>query len=159
MTDAVTTLRVYTGTNAGTESAGVSGIDLISADNAINSAPNRTSFEVAPGTNSFEKWLRVKVDVANGHTLTNFWIERDGDLPDGVIVRMGVTDDPATPTASTSTIATTTMADGRRYIFDANTYDANNDTTRYVVIQEQVAASAASGAIETESFEIGWSQT
>ena len=37
-----------------------------------------------PGTNSFEKWLRVKIDAANAHTLANFWVERTGDLPDGV---------------------------------------------------------------------------
>jgi hypothetical protein len=159
MTDAVTSLRVYTGTNAGTESAGQTGIDLISVDNAVNSAMNRSDNEVVSGTNSFEKWIRIKIDAANGHVLANFWIERSGDLPTGVTIRMGVTDTPATPTASVSTVATTTMADGRRYIFDANTYDATNDTTRYVVVQEQVAMGATVGSIETENFEIGWSQS
>ena len=159
MADATTSLRVYTGTNAGTESASQTGIDLVSVDNAVNSAMNRSDNEVVPGTNSFEKWMRIKLDAANDHMLTNFWIERAGDLPDGVIIKMGVTDDPATPTASTSTVATTTMADGRRYIFDTNVYDTSNDATRYVVVQEQTTAAAANGSIETENFEIGWSQT
>jgi len=159
MADATATLRVYTGTNAGTESASQTGIDLISVDNAVNTTQNRSDNEVAPGTNSFEKWLRIKIDTANGHTLTNFWIERDGDLPDGVVIKMGVTDTAASPTASTSTVATTTMSSGRRYIFDTNSYDANNDTTRYVVVQEQVAGSASGGSIESQDFEIGWSQS
>jgi len=137
----------------------MTGIDLVSVDNAVNSTQNREDNEVLPGTNSFEKWMRIKLDAANGHMLTNFWIERDGDLPDGVVIKMGVTDTAATPTASASTVATTTMADGRRYIFDTNVYDANNDTTRYIVVQEQVAGTASGGSIESQDFEIGWSQT
>lgn len=159
MTDAVTTLRVFTGSGAATESAAQTGIDLISADNAVNSSGNRAAHEVAPGANAFEKYLKVKLDTANGHSLSNFWIERTGDLPDGVILKFGVSDTGATPTASMSTIATTTMVEGRRYIWDVGSYDTNNDTTRFLVIQEQVALTAASGAIPTDTIQIGWSQS
>ncbi len=159
MTDAVATLRVYTGTDAGTESGAQVGIDLISADNALNSSGNRTAHEVAPGSNSYEKWMRVRIDTANGHTLTDFWITRTGDLPDGVILKMGVTDDPATPVATLSTVATTTMHDDRKYIFDTNEYSADGDHTRYLVLQEQAAGSAPSGAIDTGDFVVGWTQS
>ena len=115
--------------------------------------------EVSPGANSFEKWLRVKVDTAGGGTFTNFAITRSGDLPDGVVIKLGVTDTAATPTASTSTVATTTMADGRRYIFDTNAYSADGDTTRYLVLQAQVDASALSGAIDQQAFLIGYAQS
>ena len=154
----IATLRVYTGSGAGTESASVTGVDLISADNATNSSPNRAANEVALGTNSFEKWLRVRIDDADGLTLTNFWIERAGDLPDGVIVKFGVTDTPATPTASTSTVATTTMVDGRRYFFDNGEYSADGDHTRYVVMQAQVAADATTGAIDSQTLQVSWSE-
>jgi hypothetical protein len=157
MADATTTLRVYTGTGAGTESAGVTGIDLISADNATNSSGNRSTNKVAPGTNSFEKWLRVKIEAANGHALANFWVVRTGDLPTGVTLKMGVTDTAITPTASTSTVATTTMAEGRQYIFDANEYVSG--LTRYLVLQEQAASTTSGGSIQTENIEIGWSQS
>lgn len=159
MTDAVTTLRVFTGSGAATESAAQTGIDLVSIDNATNSGGNRAAHEVAPGANAYEKWLKVKVDTANGKSLTSFWIERTGDLPDGVILKFGAADTGATPTASTSTVATTTMVAGRRYVWDVGTYDTSGDTTRFLVVQEQVALGAASGAIPTDSFEIGWSQT
>lgn len=153
---ALLTLRVYTGTDAGTESAAQSGIALMDIDSAAN-AP--TSNEIAKGSNSFEKWMRIKVDTADGGTFTNFWIERSGDLPDGVTVKMGVTDSPSTPVAATSSIATTTMADGRRYIFDTNEYAADSDTTRYVVVQAVVAATAASGNIEQQVFTVGYSES
>ena len=148
-----TSMRVYTGTNAGTQSAPQTGIALLSADSA---GTDPDAAEVAAGTNSYEKWLRILIDDAEGATYTNFWIERSGDLPDGVVIKLGVTDTPATPTSATSTVATTTMADGRRYVFDANTYDESGQATRYVVLQEQVASSADSGAIEQQVFTVGY---
>ena len=153
---ATLTLRVYTGTNAGTESAAQTGIALMDIDSASN-AP--VANDIAKGANSYEKWLRIKMDDVDGDSFTNFWIERSGDLPDGVTVKMGVTDSPSTPVAATSSIATTTMADSRRYIFDTNSYDVDNDTTRYVVLQAVVAADAVSGNIEQQVFTVGYSQS
>lgn len=157
--DASVSLRVFTGTDAGTESAAQTGIDLISADNAVNSGGNRTAHEVAPGANSYEKWMRIKVEAANNNSLTDFWVTRTGDLPDGVIIKMGVVDIPATPVVVESTVAMTTMHDGRKYIFDTNVYSSSGAYSRYLVLQEQTTGSAPSGAIATESLEIGWSQS
>lgn len=148
-------IRVYTGASAGTESASVTAIALLSIDAPTNDPDDH---KVAKGANSFEKWVRIKIDAANGSSATNFWVERSGALPDGVVIRMGVTDSAATPTAATSTVATTAMAAGRRYTFDANVLDADNDTTRYLVIQEQVAASAVSGKITQQTFRFGYSE-
>ena len=156
---AALTLRVYTGTDAGTESGAQTGIDLVSVDSATNSAPNRAANEVVPATNSFEKWLRLRVDTAPVGAATNFWLQSDDSLPDGVTIKFGVTDTPATPTASTSTVATTTLEVGRRYIFDANSYSDVGDHTRYLVLQEQVAADAASGSIDQLVPSIGWQET
>ena len=148
-------LRVYTGAGAATQSAAQTGIALLSVDAATND-PN--DHKVAPGTNSYEKWLRLLVEDADGKSFTNFWIKRSGDLPDGVVIKMGVTDTPSTPTSTTSTVATTTMADGRRYVFDATTYSTDWDATRYVVLQEQATAAANSGVIEQQVFTIGYSE-
>lgn len=155
---AAVTMRVCTGTSAGTESAAQTGIDLVSVDSADNSPSNRSDNEVAPGSNSYEKWMRLALDTANGQVVSAFWIERTGDLPDGVIIKIGTTDTPATPKATESTVAAETMHDGRRYWFDiGNDYDTDGDRTRYVVLQEQVDASADDGSIETQTFEWGWS--
>lgn len=149
-----TTLRVYTGTNAGTQSAPQTGIALLSTDSA---GTNPAAAEVAPGTNSFEKWLRVIDDGASGAP-ANYWIERSGDLPVGVVIKLGMTDTPSTPTASTSAVATTTMTEGRRYFFDAAAAEIDGGfASSYVVLQEQVAADADSGAIEQQVFTIGYS--
>ena len=58
--------RVYTGSAAGTESAAVTGIDYISADNATNSLANRQANPITVGTNSYEKWMKMKVDTIPG---------------------------------------------------------------------------------------------
>lgn len=150
-------LRVYTGSGAGVESASVAGIDLISADNATNSAGNRSANLVAPGTNSFEKWCRLKVDDADGQTVTGFWVERVGDLPAGVTIKFGVTDTPATPVVTASTVATREIATGRKWYFDSGAYDADGDYSRYIVFQEVVAADAADGSIDSQAIQFGWS--
>lgn len=160
---AAISLRVYTGTNAGTESAAQTAIALLSVDAATDD-PN--SHEIAAGANSFEKWVRVKIDTSAGTTLTNFSIERTGDLADGVVIRMGVTDNPVTPTSRTSTVATTTMVAGRRYVFDATPIGATGAYSRYLVIQAQcgpqlpnISATAPSGAIEQQVFTISYQES
>jgi hypothetical protein len=151
---ATVTLRAYTGSGAATESAALTGIALMSTDSAANT-PNAA--QVADGTNSFEKWLRLRLDNPGGETVSGFWIIRTGDLPEGVVIKMGVTDTPATPTTAPSTVASTTLVEGRRYIFDDGSYDTAADHTRYVVLQEQVASGVAPGAIDQQVFEVGWS--
>ncbi len=148
------TMRVCTGTAAGTESAAQTGFALMDIDNAANDPDANT---VAPGANSYEKWLRLAIDDSDGRTLSGFWIERTGDLPDGVVVKIGTASAGVTPKATTSTVATETMHSGRRYFFDSAEYDANADRTAFVVLQEQVAASASTGAIDQQLFQWGWS--
>lgn len=153
---ATTSLRVYTGAGAGTESAAQTAIALLSVDAAT---VDPASHQVAPGTNSYEKWLRIRIDAANGASVSDFWIERSGALPAGVVIKLGVTATPATPTSTTSTVATTTMAEGRRYVFDTTALDTTGQHTAYVVLQEQVAASAPAGAITQQAFTVGYAQT
>lgn len=151
---ATVSMRVNTGTNAGTESGAVTSFALMDIDSATDDPDGN---QVAPGSNSFEKIIRLKVDDADGQSLSSFWVERTGDLPDGVVVKIGVSDTGTTPTASESAVARETMAAGRRYWFDSGTYDADGDRMRFVYLQEQVSADAATGAIDTQAFEFGWS--
>ena len=73
-------VRVYTGSAAGTESAVVTGIDLESADNATNTLANRQANPINVGGQSYEKWLKLKLDTAPANGVTNFKIWGDGDL-------------------------------------------------------------------------------
>jgi hypothetical protein len=113
--------------------------------------------DVSPGTNSYEKWLRLAVDDTGGQTVSGFWVERTGDLPEGVTIKLGIAASGSTPVATASTIATMTMAAGRRYWFDTAAYDTTNDRTGFLVLQEQVAITAPSGQIDTQAFRFGWS--
>lgn len=146
-------LRVYTGTAAGTESAAQTAIALLSVDAAT---VDPGSHQVAPGSNSYEKWLAVKVDSAAGETYSDFWVEVAGALPAGVTIKVGIAAAGATPTSATSTVAKTTLAAGRRFIFDTAVYDTAGQKTAFLVLQEQVEAAAASGAIPQQAFTIGY---
>lgn len=143
-------VRAYTGSGAGTESSALAGVVLSSVDDADSTDP------VAPGTRSFERWLRLRLDTAPEVGVANFWVQNDGDLSDGVSLLFGVTDTPATPVATASAIATMTLTSGRRYIFDANTYTGAGEHTRYLVIQEVAASDAATGDIPEQALSFGY---
>lgn len=147
---ATLSLRCYTGANAGTESAAQSTITLTDAD-ALSGG------DVLPGTLSFERWVRLRVDVAPSLGVANFSLTASGNaLPDGVAIRFGVTDTPATPVNTTSAVATKELTPGQKFIFDVSTYAEAGDHTRYLVLQEVVDADAASGAIDPQALLLGW---
>jgi len=142
-------LRAYTGSNAGTESAAQSTVSLCAADGL-------TGGDVAPGTRSFERWLRLRVDVAPVVGVANFWLMNTGDLPDGVSLLFGVADTPATPVNTVSQVATKTLTSGQKFIFDAATLTDVGDHSRYVVVQEVAAGDAATGAVPSQTLQFGW---
>ena len=148
---ATASLRRYTGSGAATESAAQTAIVLSGAD--ALSGP-----DVAKGANSYECWLRVRLDTAPQTGVTTFSFRLTPSLPSGVAIKWGVADTPATPTAAPSTIATHDV-NSDRILFDANTYTQAGQYTRYLVLQAQVAASASSGAIPQQSVVIGWQET
>lgn len=145
-------LRAYTGTNAAIESVALTDVALISED-AVTGA------DVVPGTVSFERWLALRVDVAPVEGVTNFWVQNTGDLPEGVSLKFGVTDTSATPVNTVSAVATKDLVSGRRFIFDTSTYTEAGEKTRYLVIQEVVAADADAGAIDPQALRFGWAES
>lgn len=146
-------VRVCSGPGAGTESASVPGLAWMDIDSAVI---DPDANPITPGQNSYEKWLRLALDAADGQVVSGFWVERTGVLPDGVTLKVGITSTGATPTAAASTVATETMHEGRRYFFDGQSYDADGARTTFVVVQEQVAASAPSGQVDTQAVQFGW---
>lgn len=144
-------LRAYTGAGAATESAAQSSVALVAADALAGP-------DVAPGSRSFERWLRLRVDAAPALGVTGFWLQNEGDLPDGVTILFGVADTPATPVDTPSTVAVKTLMAGERYVFDNAILTEVGEHTRYIVIQEVVAAEAASGAIPEQALTWGWSE-
>lgn len=160
---ATLSVRVYTGSAAGTESAAVTGVDMISADNATNSLANRQANPISVGTNSFEKWLKLKVDVAPANAVTNFKIWGDGAVQTSTtLVWTGQRITGVTPVATASTIANTTFNNftaGNKGTWDTNSYAATNATTLYSVFQLQVASDCGPGNWTQETVNFSYDET
>jgi hypothetical protein len=155
-------LRVYTSTGPN-ESGVVTGADLISADNATNSLANRQANPITVATNSYEKWLKLKIDTAPSNGVTNFKVWGDGAVQTSttlVFTAAYVTYQQGT-TAS-STVANTTFTNftaGNKATWDATSYTATNDTTKFIVFQLQVDATAPAGNWTQETVNYSYDET
>jgi hypothetical protein len=156
-------VRVYTGSAAGTESAVVTGIDFISADNATNSLANRQANPINVGSQSFEKWLKLKVDTAPANAVANFKIWGDGAVMTSTsLFWTGQKITGTTPVNSVSTIANTTFnnfTSGNKGTWDTNSYAATNATTQYSVFQLAVDGTAGPGNWTQETINYSYDET
>jgi len=154
--------RVYTGSAAGTESAVVTGIDFISADNATNSLGNRQANPITVGNNSYEKWLKMKVDTAPANSVSNFKAWGDGTvMTSTTLMWTGNYTTGTTPTTAASSIANTTFTNftaGNKLTWDAGSYSATNATTKYLVMQLQVGATAGPGNWTQETVSVSYDE-
>jgi hypothetical protein len=155
-------LHVYTGASAGTESGVVTGIDLISADNATNSLANRQANPITVGTSSYEKWLKLKISATPDNAVSNFLVWGDGGVDTSTDLEVGVTASGATPTDGGSTVATndfTTYTSGNKLTWDAGPYTNTNDTTDYLVFQLNVDSDASPGNWTQETVSYSYDET
>jgi hypothetical protein len=159
---ATLTFRVYTGSAAGTESASVTGIDLESADNATNTLGNRQTNPITVGTNSYEKWLKMKVDNAPANSVSNFKLWGDGTVQTSTtLVVTGNYTTGTTPVTTVSTVANTTFVNfttGNKMTWDAGSYSATNATTKYAVFQLQVDATCGPGNWTQETVSVSFDE-
>jgi hypothetical protein len=155
-------LRVYTSSGP-TESGAVTGIDLISADNATNSLANRQANPVTVGTNSYEKWLKLKLDTAPANGVTNFKVWGDGAVMTSTTLNFTanyVTYQQGTTAAST--VASTTFTNftaGNKATWDAASYSATNATTRFAVFQLVADGTAGPGNWTQETVSYSYDET
>jgi len=160
---ATITLRVQTGSSPGSMSSAVSGADLISADNATNSLANRQANPVTVGTNSFEKFLKLRVDVAPANSVVNFKIWGDGAVATNTtLMWAGAITSYTTPTASTSSVATTNfnaVTSSAKGTWDSGSYTSIGDVTKYSVFQLQVGSGATPGNWGTETISYSYDET
>lgn len=135
---------------------GITAINFASVDQASNTANLLANNPVAAGTNSFEKYNRLKVTGAATNSLSAFSIYFSATAPtDGggasatLTMKFGAPGAYATPTATTSTVATTlcstqTNAPGTTITAPANTVGSYSG---YFCEQLQVAANATGGNV------------
>lgn len=156
-------LHVYTSAGAGTESGVVTGIDLISDDNATNSLANRQANPITVNTNSYEKWLKLKISATPDNSVSNFLVWGDGGVDSSTTLYVkGNQITGVTPTAATSTVATndfTTYTSGNKLTWDAGPYTNTNDTTNYLVFQLAVDSDASPGNWTQETVSYSYDET
>lgn len=156
-------LRVYTGASAGTQSAAVTGIDMISADNATNTLANRQANPILAGTRSYEKWLKLFVDTAPANAVTNFQVWGDGAVETSTTLYFTsnyITG--ATPTTGTSTVANanfTTYTTGNKATWDAASYTTQSAVTRFIAFQTLIDATHGPGNVTQETVNYSWDET
>lgn len=147
---AAISVRVWTGSGAGTESAAVTGIDHISADSAANSLANRQGNPVSVGTRAYEKWVALHVDTAPASSVSNFQLWGAGtSMTQTTMYVTGEQVTGQTPTSGDSAVATddfTQYTAGNKMTWDAGSYTMTDDVTQFAVFQLEVGASAAGGA-------------
>lgn len=159
---ATVSIRVNTGADAGTESASVSGIDLISADNATNSLANRQANPVTAGGKSYEKWLTAKVDAAPDNAVSNFQVWGDGGVQSSTALYAGATATGVTPTSGDSAVATndfTTYTSGNKLGWHSGDLTGIGSTTDFLVLQLDVDADAAAGNWTQETINYSYDET
>ncbi len=150
---ATITIRVRTGAPAGVQSAAVTGIDLISADNAVNTPANRTSNPLVAGDRSYEKWIEARIDVAPDNWANDFHLWGDGGVEADTDFFYGFTAVYAAPTDADSVIAindwTAAVVAAKANWHTAGGGQANlvniGDVTRHAVLQLDIAVGHAGG--------------
>src|SRR5512141_170286 len=157
------TVRVYTSTNAGTESGAQTGISFLSTDSANTTTTDRQSYPITVGTNSYEKWLKLKIDTAPANTVSNFKIWGDGAVMTSTTLNFtGAYVTGTTPVATTSSIANANFnsyTSAAKGTWDLGTYSVTNATTKFVVFQLQVDSTAGTGNWTQETINYSYDET
>jgi hypothetical protein len=156
-------LSVRTGSGAGAFTDGVSGVDMISADNALNSLANRQANPITVGGYSYEKWLALKVVTAPANSTSGFKIWGDGAV--AASSTLWFTGNYATyqqGTTAASTIANTSFTNftsGNKANWDTGTYSMTGSYTKYSVWQLQIGADSNPGNWTTETVSYSFDET
>lgn len=167
---ATISVRVYTGVNAATESTAQTGISFLSIDSAATDLTTRQNNPVVTGTNSFEKHLRLKVDVAPTTAVQNFlwWTDGAGTANVALRAKEGVGTGGASPgTGDTTPTATAMVGDIDAYTrtsaakgtWDAGSYSAVNSVTKALLLQLQPNASATPGTWPQETISYSYDES
>jgi len=129
-------------------SGAVSGIDFESADNAVNSLDNRKTNPITVSENSYEKWLRARVDAAPDNYVRAFKVWGDGGVQANTALYYGITGTGITPVATKSAVAVhnfDAQVVGAKATWDDTEYAAETDLTDFLVFQLCTVATATPG--------------
>jgi hypothetical protein len=162
-------VRVYTSTNAATESAAQTGISFLSIDSAATDSGTRQSNPVTAGTNSYEKHLRLHITTAPAVSVSNFKFWTDGSGQSNVALRakLAVGTGGASPGSGDSTPSASAMSgdadaytytSGSKGTWDSGSYSTLNNVTKACLLQLQPNASATPGAWTQETLNYSYDE-
>ncbi len=129
----------------------VTGVDLISADNSTNSLANRQANPITVGTNSYEKWIRLKITATPANYVQSFKVWFNSTVDTSTTLNFtGAYVTYQQGTTATSTIANavaTSYTSGAKAVWDNAQYTAaqTGSYTKYLVMQLAVGATAGPG--------------
>jgi Tfp pilus assembly protein PilX len=144
-------LSVKTGASTGSWTDNVTGIDMESADNALNSIENRQANPITVGTNSYEKWIALKITVTPQNYVRSFQVWFNSSVAASTTLYFTgqyVTYQQGTTAASgIAGAVATSYTSGNKAIWDLTTYTAANtgSYTKFLVLQLAVGATAGPG--------------
>lgn len=162
-------VRVYTSTNAATESTAQTGISFLSIDSAATDSTTRQNNPVQAGSASYEKHLRLKIDTAPAVSVSNFkwWTDGSGTANVALRAKEGVGTGGATPgtgdttpsaTAMSSDIDAYTRTSGAKGTWDSSSYSTLNHVTKALLLQLQPASNASPGAWTQETISFSYDE-
>jgi hypothetical protein len=171
---ATLSVRLQTTASPGSQGPAQTGIDLESADNSLNTLANRQTNPItipsgAASAFSFEKWLKLAVDVAPANTVTNFKIWSANAAPaTGVTLCAdagswptggGVTSYTTPVGTSRATAALIPTTSGAALQWDAGAYSSIAQVTKYTVLQLVVLSTASPGNVPQMTVSYSYDET
>lgn len=124
-------------------------------------SPNITpaSNPIAAGDNSFEKWLRGHF-TGSYTSITNLRLWKSaGTYVTGEDIKAAVNGTYATPTDSTSVVATVTIPTTEGTALAPTAPGASPDYSGYMTLQMNTTASTPPGSVNTKTFTLKYDET
>ncbi len=158
------TVTVHVDYGAGpTTSGSITGIDLISADNATNSLGNRVANPITIGNRSYEKWIKAYVDVVPDNKVENFQAWGDGAVDANTILYIGSTGSGnyTTPVDTASAVAVTDFTvctSGSKFSWSSGSISGVGAVSDYLVFQLD-SGTGNTGNWGAETISYSWDES
>ena len=124
-------------------------------------------YPVTAGTNSYEKWFKLKF-TGTFSSISNVKVYKSsGDYVTGETLKYSGTETTwATPTQTTSTVATTDIPTSEPSTANVsingdvgNSITVENGTTDFIVLQNQISSNASAGQTNNKVITFSWTET
>lgn len=164
---ATLSVRVQTTTSPGSQGPAQTGVDLISADNSTNTLANRQANPItipsgATSAFSYEKFIKLAVDVAPANSVTNFlaWCAQSSPATGVTLQSQGAVTSYTTP-VSTSRNGATLMptTSGAAVTWDSAAYSSVAQVTKYLVLQLCAISTASPGNVPQMTISYSYDET